>query len=145
MKWLKSSFNLIWPCPDKETDAQRAQYEKEDKESIERIKDWRGISDPEISLYLDAARRVLEEETLRKSSADTRATAFIAAIATLIPLMTWALGSSPPACERGLPCIVWAIVFTVAVVGAAPRETAAQVIDGGMAAVAARRLPFGGQ
>lgn len=116
MKSLKSFFDLIWPHPDKVTDAQRVQYEQEDKEDFARIKDWQGNSDPEISLYLDAARRVLEEEAQRKSSADTRATAFIAAIATLIPLMTWALGSSPPACERGVPCIVWATVFSVAVV-----------------------------
>jgi hypothetical protein len=116
MKWLESFFDLIWPHPDKVTDAQRVQYEQEDKEDFERIKDWQGNSDPEISLYLDAARRVLEEEAQRKSSADTRATAFIAAIATLIPLMTWALGSSSPACERGVPCIVWASVFTIAVV-----------------------------
>lgn len=116
MTWLKSFFDLVWPRPDKETAAERAQYDQEDKESIERIQDWHGNADPDINLYLDAARRVVDEENQRKSSADTRATAFIAAIATLIPLMTWALGSSPPACERGLPCIVWATVFTVAVV-----------------------------
>lgn len=116
MTWFKSFFDLVWPRPDKETAAERAKYTQEDKESIERIKDWQGNADPDINLYLDAARRVVDEENQRKSSADTRATAFIAAIATLIPLMTWALGSSPPACERGLPCIVWATVFTVAVV-----------------------------
>ena len=116
MKCLESFFDLMWPRPDKVTDAQLAQYEQEDKEDLERIKDWQGKSDPEINLFLDAARRVVDEETQRKSSADTRATAFIAAIATLIPLMTWALGNSPPACERGIPCIAWATVFTVAVV-----------------------------
>lgn len=107
---------MIWPFSDQETDAQRSEYEREEKESIERIKDWQGIADPENSLYLDAARRIHEEEILRKSSADTRATTFIAAIATLIPLMTWALGSSPPACERGLLCIAWSVFFTIAVI-----------------------------
>jgi hypothetical protein len=116
MNWLKSFFDLIWPRPEKITDAQLAQYKQEDKEDLERIKDWQGKSDPDINVYLDAARRVLDDETQRKSSADTRATAFIAAIATLVPLMTWALGSSPPACERGIPCNIWATVFTVAVV-----------------------------
>ena len=76
--------------------AELAKLQQDGRELDARIQDLQGIGDAEASLYLEAARRITDEEDKRKAGAEARATTYLAAVAALIPLMTWAIGNAGP-------------------------------------------------
>lgn len=109
-------MKFLWPFPTKMTAKEREQYAEEDKNALQRIVNLRCSPDAELADYLEAAQRIVDYEDNRKVGAETRATAYIAAIATLIPLMTWALGSTTPFCSGSGACGAWSAAFDVAVI-----------------------------
>lgn len=109
-------MKFLWPFPAKITAEETTQYADEDKKALQSIADLRGFPSAELDGYLQAAQRIVDYEDKRKAGAETRATAYIAAIATLIPLMTWALGSTTPFCTGAGACGVWSAAFDVAVI-----------------------------
>lgn len=111
-KWLKT----FWPNPERISTAEREAIKQEGRDLDARIKCLQGLNTVDPSIYLEAARRISDEEDRRKSGAETRATTFIAAVATLIPLMTWALGNTEPVCSKGWGCFYWTVAFILAVV-----------------------------
>jgi len=82
------------------------------------IKNLQGLGDADATLYLAAAQRIADEEDRRKSGAESRATTFIAAVAALIPLMTWSISNAAPSatCTPGWGCLAWTGTFGLAVV-----------------------------
>lgn len=109
-------MRFLWPFPAKITAEEKKQYADEDKEALRRIANLRGFPNAELDGYLQAAQRIVDYEDKRKAGAETRATAYIAAIATLIPLMTWALGNTTPFCSGAGTCGAWSAAFDVAVI-----------------------------
>jgi hypothetical protein len=92
-----------------------ARWKAEDAEAVKRLESLGPVPDAEVDLYLAKAQQIVEYETSRKAGAENRATAFIAAVATLIPLMTWALGNTSPICSGTLSCAMWSTFFNIAV------------------------------
>ena len=92
--------------------------QQDGRELDARIQDLQGIGDAEASLYLEAARRITDEEDKRKAGAEARATTYLAAVAALIPLMTWAIGNAGPSltCSPGWGCFAWTGIFILAVI-----------------------------
>lgn len=114
---MKKWFNALWPRPGRISAAERKAIMQGGLDLDARIKRLQNLSKVEPSLYLEAARRISDEEDRRKSGAETRATTFIAAVAALIPLMTWALGNTDASiCSKGWGCFTWTAVFVLAVV-----------------------------
>jgi hypothetical protein len=117
MKPLPRLWRQLWPFPAHEPAYLTADFDAKETSDMAKIAALADFNEADAPLLLEAARRVAEEEDRRKSGAEARATAFIAAIATLIPLMTWALTSLPPVCSKqGTPCVIWNTTFTVAVI-----------------------------
>lgn len=111
--WLRT----LWPHPERTSATEREANRQEGLDLDARIKHLQSLSKVEPLVYLEAARRIADEEDRRKSGAETRATTFIAAVATLIPLMTWALGNTASTiCSAGWGCVTWTAVFILAVV-----------------------------
>jgi hypothetical protein len=106
---------FVIPFPPKLSASEREELEEEDKAALRHIADMRGFSSAEIGRYLEAAQKIAEYEEKRKAGAETRATAYLAAIAALIPLMTWALGNTTPLCSSTLGCHAWSMIFDIAV------------------------------
>jgi hypothetical protein len=115
---MSKLLQAIWPRPEFLAAADIAALLQEGKALDDRIKDLKGLGDAETLPYLDAAKRITEEEDRRKIGAENRATTFIAAVAALIPLMTWAISTATPSstCAPGWGCFVWTGVFGLAVV-----------------------------
>lgn len=111
-RWLRT----LWPYPENMSTAELGEHMQKNLDLDARIKDLQSLSKVDPAVYLEAARRIADEEDRRKSGAETRATTFIAAVATLIPLMTWALGNATPSCSSGWGCVTWTAVFFLAVV-----------------------------
>lgn len=109
-----SVLDWIWPMPSRATKNERAAERQETKSDCDRIRALGSSSMPD--LLLDAARRILEDEDGRKSSAETRATTYITAIAALIPLVTWVVSNNPNTCDNGFWCVVRTGLFVLAVV-----------------------------
>lgn len=109
-------MRFLWPFPDKIATEKQNEYANEYKEAMQSIGDLQGFTSTELDGYLQAAQRIVDYEEKRKLGAEARATAYIAAIATLIPLMTWALGSATPFCNSAGACGAWSAIFDVAVV-----------------------------
>jgi hypothetical protein len=109
-------FEIIWPRPEKISAHIKNIDEQENKKIDKRIKDLKSFQHDELPVYLEAARKILDEEDRRKSGAETRATTFIAAVATLVPLMTWTL-SNPDnsSCSKGWGCTTWSLIFFLSV------------------------------
>lgn len=111
-KWLAA----LWPRPEEISPEEREAISKHDADVDARIGRLQDISRSEPAVYLEAARRIADEEDRRRVGAESRATTFIAALAALIPLMTWALGNTGPAvCSPGWGCLTWTSAFILAV------------------------------
>lgn len=115
---MNKLLQAIWPRPEPQTTADIAALLLEGKALDDRIKGLKGLGATETLPYLDAAKRITEEEDRRKIGAENRATTFIAAVAALIPLMTWAISTATPSstCAPGWGCFAWTGVFGLAVV-----------------------------
>lgn len=114
---MKEWLNHLWPRPNKILAAKRESARQEGRALDARIRSLQGLSDIESAAHLEAVRRMSDEEEKRKSGAESRATTFIAAVAALIPLMTWAIGNTTsPTCSPGWGCSIWTLVFALAVV-----------------------------
>lgn len=115
---MNKLLQTIWLRPEHLPAADIAALQQEGRELDARIKGLQGLGDTEASLYLDAARRITDEEDRRKTGAENRATTFIAAVAALIPLMTWAISNAAPSstCTPGWGCVAWTGMFGLAVV-----------------------------
>lgn len=111
-------MQAIWPRPKKLAATDVAALRKAGIELDARIKDLPGLGDTETALYLGAVQRIADEEDRRKSGAESRATTFIAAVAALIPLMTWSISNATPplTCTPGWGCFAWTGTFGLAVV-----------------------------
>lgn len=111
-------MQAIWPRPEQLETADIAVVRKAGIELDAQIKGLQGLGDAEATLYLDAAQRIADEEDRRKTGAESRATTFIAAVAALIPLMTWAISNATPptTCTPGWGCFAWTGAFGLAVV-----------------------------
>lgn len=108
-------MKFLFPFPPKPSTSERMELEEKDKAALRHIGELRGFSGTEIGRYLEAAQKIAEYEEKRKTGAETRATAYLAAIAALIPLMTWALGNTTPLCNSTMGCRTWSVIFDVAV------------------------------
>jgi hypothetical protein len=111
-------MQAIWPRPERLTTADITTLKQSGIELDAQIKGLQGLCDADAALYLDAAQRIADEEDQRKTGAESRATTFIAAVAALIPLMTWAISNaeSPLICTPGWGCFAWTGAFGLAVV-----------------------------
>ena len=111
--WLQ----ILWPYPEPISATEQNANRQKNLDLDARIKHLLSLSKVEPTVHLEAARRIADEEDRRKSGAETRATTFIAAVATLIPLMTWSLGSTTSSiCSAGWGCVTWTAVFVLAVI-----------------------------
>lgn len=110
-------MQVIWPRPEQLATADFDALQQRGVELDARIKNLPGLSDSEASLYLDATQRIADEEDRRKTGAESRATTFIAAVAALIPLMTWSISNATPSvtCTPGWWCVGWTSTFGLAV------------------------------
>lgn len=114
---MRKFFDAVWPCPKKYSPVELNTFAEEGKTLDARIATMPGLNKVEPSIYLAVVERIADDDTKRKTGAETRATTFIAAVATLIPLMTWALGSTDKSvCSEGWGCLTWTAVFVLAVV-----------------------------
>jgi hypothetical protein len=115
---MKRVLDLLWPRPDRPVAEQQRHDGSLAKEVDTRIRDLEGLGTVDSAAHLDAARRIADEEDRRKSGAESRATTFIAGVAALIPLMTWAVGNatSTSMCSVGWGCSLWTIAFAIAVI-----------------------------
>lgn len=112
--WI-ALLDTAFPHPKRLSDAELTSLKNEadaEKTKIERLVAPKSGPAP----LLEAARLVLEDEDGRKAGAETRAMAFLGAVAALIPLLTWAMGAANPACSPGLGCTAWVLVFILAVI-----------------------------
>ena len=110
-------MQAIWPRPEQLEAADIAASNQADIELDAQIKGLQGLGDTEATPYLDAAQRIADEEDRRKTGAESRATTFIAAVAALIPLMTWSISNAAPptTCTPGWGCFAWTGTFGLAV------------------------------
>lgn len=115
---MNKLLQAIWPRPERRSPVKLATLQQEGRELDTRIHGLQGIGDTEASLYLEAARRITDDEDKRKTGAEARATTFIAAVAALIPLMTWAISNTGPSltCSLGWGCFAWTGIFILAVI-----------------------------
>lgn len=111
-------LNVLWPTPGRLSTEESAEHHRDDCILDNRIKELKTSSNEESLQYLEAARRVADEEGQRKMGAESRATTYLAAVAALIPLMTWAIGNTAIAssCTNGWWCITWTATFVSAIV-----------------------------
>lgn len=107
---------LLRLAPDLPSPEQLSAWASEDEATDLQIRSLPAFPDSQVATYLEAAQRILDYEERRRATADARATAYIAAIATLVPLLTWAVGNAPPVCGSKPGCIAWAVVFDVGIV-----------------------------
>lgn len=114
---MKKLLRVVWPRPEQVPAESFEAGQQQGRTLDDSILGLRGLGGSEASLYLGAARRITDDEDKRKAGAEARATTFIAAVAALIPLMTWAIGSTAPSvtCSPGFGCYVWTGVFALAV------------------------------
>jgi hypothetical protein len=107
----------IWPRPEQLETGDIAGLRQEGIKLDAQIKALQGLGDAEATHLLDAAQRIADEEDRRKSGAESRATTFIAAVAALIPLMTWSISNatSTTTCSPGWGCFAWTGTFGLAV------------------------------
>lgn len=114
---MKKLLQVVWPRPERFPADLHAETLKNDDALDQSILGLKDLGGSDASLYLEAARHITAYEDKRKAGAETRATTFIAAVAALIPLMTWAIGSTAPSvtCSSGWGCYLWTGVFTLAV------------------------------
>lgn len=110
-------MQAIWPRPEQLAPADIADLKRVGTELDDQIKGLQGLGDPEATPYLDAAQRISDEEDRRKAGAESRATTYIAAVAALIPLMTWSISNATPTdtCTPGWGCLAWTGTFGLAV------------------------------
>lgn len=109
--------SVLWPRPQNVSTAELEKYKQMDIELDAKVRNLPSIDDDMLHAYFEAVQRISDEEGKRKAGAETRATTFIAAVATLIPLMTWALGNTDSSiCSKGWGCFTWTAVFILAVV-----------------------------
>lgn len=114
---MRELTSILWPRPQELSAIELERFRQDDLELDAQIKSLPDVDEKQLAAYLEAVRRIADEEGKRKAGAETRATTFIAAVATLIPLMTWALGNTEPSiCSIGWGCLTWTAVFTLAVV-----------------------------
>lgn len=115
---MKRALYLLWPRPDRPVAEQQERDRSLAKEIDTRIRNLEGLGTADPVAHLDAARRIADEEDRRKSGAENRATTFIAGVAALIPLMTWAVGNatSTSMCSPGWGCSLWTVAFALAVI-----------------------------
>ncbi|MDE1543936.1 hypothetical protein PTW32_00790 [Dechloromonas agitata] len=114
---MRELTNILWPRPQELSAIELERFRQEDLELDAQIKSLPDVDEKQLAVYLEAVRRIADEEGKRKAGAETRATTFIAAVATLIPLMTWALGNTDRSiCSGEWGCFTWTAVFTLAVV-----------------------------
>ena len=111
-------MRAIWPRPEQLATADYAALKQAGVELDVQIKDLQGLGDADATFYLAAAQRITDEEDRRKTGAESRATTFIAAVAALIPLMTWSISNATPSatCAPGWGCLAWTGTFGLAVV-----------------------------
>lgn len=114
---MKKLLQVVWPRPERFPADLLAETLKNDDALDQSILGLKDLSGSDASAYLEAARRITDDEDKRKTGAETRATTFIAAVAALIPLMTWAIGNTAPSvtCSSGWACYAWTGVFALAV------------------------------
>ena len=114
---MKKLLQVVWPRPEQAPAESFEAGQQQGRTLDDSILGLQGLGGSEASLYLEAARRITDDEDKRKAGAEARATTFIAAVAALIPLMTWAIGNTAPSatCSPGLGCYVWTGVFALAV------------------------------
>lgn len=109
-------LDSVWPYIESPTVSEQTVDTQKETSLRHRI---RNLADPadgaRSAIFLEAAQKILDYEDGRKSSAESRATAFIAALAALIPLMTWALGNTDEAQFVGWVLIAWAAAFILSV------------------------------
>jgi len=108
---------FVWPRPHQYSDFDLERFRQDDADLDKRINDLSGIAAEHLPSYLEAVRRIVDDEAKRKISIETRATTFIVALATLFPLMTWALVNTDRSiCSEGWGCLAWTAVFVIAVI-----------------------------
>lgn len=110
--------HAVWPRLERLSSEEAAALTQAGDELDARIRTLQGLGEAESAPYLQAAQRIADEEDGRKAGAENRATAFIAAVAALIPLMTWSISNTPPpsTCTHVWPCVAWTATFGMAVV-----------------------------
>ncbi len=114
---MRELTNILWPRPQELSAIELEKFRQMDLELDAQIKGLPDVDEKQLAAYLEAVRRIADEEGKRKAGAETRGTTFIAAVATLIPLMTWALGNTDRSiCSGGWGCFTWTGVFTLAVI-----------------------------
>lgn len=114
---MRELASFFWPRPKELPAIELEKFSEMDLELDTQIKSLPDVDEKHLAAYLEAVRRIADEEGKRKAGAETRATTFIAAVATLIPLMTWALGNTDRSiCSGEWGCFTWTAVFTLAVV-----------------------------
>lgn len=107
------TLNTLFPHPERISSDEIMARKREARAEVRLIAEIRGSKN--ATALLETARLVLAEEDGRKTGAEARAAAFLAAVAALIPLMTWAVGTASPVCSPGLGCGAWSAVFILAV------------------------------
>lgn len=110
---LDESLNTLFPHPERICSDEIVARKREAHAEVRRIAEIGGSKN--AAALLETARLVLAEEDGRKAGAEARATAFLAAVAALIPLMTWAVGTASPVCSPGLGCGAWSAALILAV------------------------------
>ena len=112
---MNKYVNFCWPMLGRISAADKQKYDLEDLDLDRKINSFKAVNDKEvIGVYLEAVLRIQADEEGRKASAESRATTFIAALAAIIPLMTWALGNSArPAISTGWFSLAWSILWTL--------------------------------
>jgi len=109
----KEALDTLCPQPPRIDANERAAQAAAAHAEIKKISEIKGVKN--VSALLETARAVLAEEDGRKTGAETRATTLLAVMATLIPLLTWAVGTATPVCSPGLGCGAWSTAFILAV------------------------------
>ncbi len=93
--------DIIWPCLDRESDADRRRLKESDKKAIDQIE--RANWEPVDSILEEARRLALSEEDRRKS-ADTKAAIYLAVLAAVIPLSATLIKDFPASFQT---CEYW--------------------------------------
>lgn len=114
---MREVTRIFWPRPQEISASELEKFRQMDLQLDAQIKNLPEVDKEHLAAYLEAARRISDEEGKRKAGAETRATTFIAAVATLIPLMTWALSNTDRSiCSGEWGCFTWTAVFALSVV-----------------------------